>query len=845
MPPLFPDDDELESRSLHDPDAVEPEVERNERIRQECVDNIALVLTTERAQRDREHDDLVFDAISQWSDAARQERRGHADEDGNIVPERPALEINLIDQSLQQISGEARAARLALKVLPKGQSGVDVAERLQGLIRAIQSDSGATEARMWALERALRCGRGYYLIDTDYANDLDADLDVVYRRILDQSGVFFDPYASRADLSDAAWAAVATWMSEDEHRRHWPTAERPAYGSDEWLAMSSWSVPWVRGDSDDHQPAFRVSQYYKVQVTADVIAYHPQKGAVNLSAAARAAGESGEIDPELREALTRENGYVRIREVERRSITKYWVDGTQMLEAAPWDGRWIPVVPVFGKEYNVDGERIWKGVVSNAKDAQRSFNVMRSAQTEAAALVPRVSYIGAEGQDEGYEEMWQNANRVAYAFLPYKPVSYEGHLAPPPHREQAEPPIQHLALLTHEAREDLKGATMRYDPSLGKMSAEQQSGKAIEALQQQGVAATSNYLDNMAQISMPLEGRILIDLVPRVYDAAGRIVTVRSEESDDEEAVMLRRPFTRDKNGAPQPVPCPMCQGRKEIAPLAPGGSTECPACRGEGVAVRPEQAPEAEYVDLADGEMKVVVSVGRAAQTRRQEAITAMAELSQSLPPEMVMAYAHIWVRNMDFPGAQEIADILKGMNPHAQKDGEADIPPEAQQALQQMQQVLEETQSALQEAEQRIATDQVKAQQQAQTKQMEMQGKMALQQMQVQADAQLAMLEGQQKERIERMKAHVSMLKEAAAAKGDAAEAEVDARTQEMLQEMEQAHELALERFRRESEQQLEAMRQAGALRAEALKGALSMAAAEAAPAERQQTGATESRN
>jgi hypothetical protein len=63
------------------------------------------------------------------------------------------------------------------------------------------------------------------------------------------------------------------------------------------------------------------------------------------------------------------------------------------------------------------------------KDSQRMYNYWMSNATEKGALESKAPYIGAEGQFEGHEHEWRNANRVPMAYLEYKQVELEGNLA--------------------------------------------------------------------------------------------------------------------------------------------------------------------------------------------------------------------------------------------------------------------------------------------------------------------------------------------------------------------------------------------------------------------------------
>jgi hypothetical protein len=84
-------------------------------------------------------------------------------------------------------------------------------------------------------------------------------------------------------------------------------------------------------------------------------------------------------------------------------------------------------------------------------------------------------------------------------------------------------------------------------------------------------------------------------------------------------------------------------------------------------------------------GKYDVVVTTGPGYATKRQEALEAMAQLLQGNPNLWAVA-GDLFVKNMDWPGAQEMAKrFAKTIDPKLMQDG--DKPPELQQAEQQIQ--------------------------------------------------------------------------------------------------------------------------------------------------------------
>src|SRR5690606_37970090 len=77
------------------------------------------------------------------------------------------------------------------------------------------------------------------------------------------------------------------------------------------------------------------------------------------------------------------------------------------------------------------------------------------------------------------------------------------------------------------AADDIKSTFGQFDASLGQQSNET-SGKAILARQREGDTATYHYLDNLSK-SIRHTGRILIDMIPRIYDTQ-RVARIIGED---------------------------------------------------------------------------------------------------------------------------------------------------------------------------------------------------------------------------------------------------------------------------------------------------------------------------
>jgi hypothetical protein len=196
------------------------------------------------------------------------------------------------------------------------------------------------------------------------------------------------------------------------------------------------------------------------------------------------------------------------------------------------------------------------------------------------------------------------------------------------------------------ASDDIKGATGQYDSSLGATSNER-SGKAILARERQADTGTYHYVDNLAR-AVRCVTRQLVDLIPKIYDTE-RIARIIGEDGTSDMA--------RVNPDQPEPV--------KKIVDE-------------RGIVIQ-------KVYNLGVGKYDVCVTTGPSYMTKRQESLNAMTELLQG-NPELWAVAGDLFIKNMDWPGAQEMAKrFAKTIDPKLL--GDEDESPEMQAAKQQMQ--------------------------------------------------------------------------------------------------------------------------------------------------------------
>ena len=355
----------------------------------------------------------------------------------------------------------------------------------------------------------------------------------------------------------------------------------------------------------------------------------------------------------------------------RKQIKWCKLTAMEVLEERTWPGKYIPIVPVYGQQLVIESKRKKYGLVRNAKDPQRMLNFWQTSITESVALAPKAKWVMAEGQDEGHEMEWASANIKSSPVLRYKQKDIEGVPAPAPIRLQPEPPPAGILAASDSINNDLQAVLGIFDPN--QMPSGNLSGKAINGQQQQIDLTNFHYFDNLTR-SIRYAGKILLDLIPKIYDHE-RVMRIIGYDNQPELVVLNQR--TVDDAGVTKILN------------------------------------------DVTVGEYDVVMETGPGYNSKRQEAVANMMPLLAASPDLMKVAGDLIF-RNMDFPGADIIADRLAASNPLANVDEKSDIPPQVQMQLAQSKQAMDQMQQQMQQMQMIIQSrsDVVAMQQEGETK-------------------------------------------------------------------------------------------------------------------------------
>lgn len=561
---------------------------------------------------------MLLGGDEQWEQTARNARNG-----------RPTLSINKLPKFLRAVTGDQRQNRPSVKVRPvDSKADPQVATILEGHIRNIEYTSNAAYAYDNAFKMPTAAGfPGYWRILTEYTDDDSFEQDIKIAPVRNHFSVYMDHSVSPYQGKEQFCFVVET-LRKEVFEQQYKGVEASTFagqgqGDEESL--------WFDGEG------IRVAEYFYLEPTTRMI-YQLEDGSVI------------EETPKVKKLIIDQGGQkylqsqdvivpiVKERQVKTHKVMWCKISGHDKPLEGPqeWAGKYIPIIPVMPEELIIEGSTYWKGLIRDARDPQRLYNYVASANIEAVALSPKAPFIVGQKQIEGHEGQWKNAHLLPYPYLVYNDENGN------PNQPRRSDPVQTqpgLITTMQQANMDFEDTIGIFRAGLGAPSNEK-SGIAIRERKESSDVGTYEYHDNLSR-AINWSYRVLIDLIPRIYDTERGL---RLMNPDDTEA----------------------------FAPIN-----------------KQVQGPDGETViinDITQGKYDIVASLGPAYATQRQEAQQVLSDIlvniAQVAPASIPIIMPRLF-KLMDYP---EAADIAKELEEMFGKDKEQGPDPQ-QQAMMKLQ--------------------------------------------------------------------------------------------------------------------------------------------------------------
>lgn len=593
----------------------------------------------------------------QWDDDVRN---------GRVDSQKPCLTINKTRQHNLQIINDAKQNKPGVNIRPVGgEATYDAAQVFEGIVRHIEYQSNAETVYDRATVFQVQGGIGYWRVVTDYVSDDSFDQEIFLRPVKDMLAVYLDPDINEPDGSDAMFGFVF----EDVPKKVFD-AENPDHQQD----SGDSPLGNVAADGWLTKEHVRVAEYYRRDRKKDKLCSFivpPPYQEAGKQIIARMSQMTAD-EKSIYELVKSDKENTQTRDIVTDEITWYKIAGNKIIDRRRWLGKYIPIVRVIGEETIIDGKMDRKGHTRAMKDPNRMYNYWTSEATAQVAFQTQAPYIGPAEAIEGRETEWKDSNVKTAAVLTYNQFTEDGQKLDRPQREQ--PPQMASAYVQgmQICENQMMMASGQYQSQFGQ-NENATSGKAINERQRQGDNATYHFIDNLA-VAIRFTGKILIDLVPKVYDTE-RVIRILAKDGTESQI---------------------------QIKPDAPQGYQKAPPPQDNGQDDT-KQAVAAIFNPNV-GTYEVESDVGPGYATRRQEGFNAMTQIAAQNQDFMKIGGDLLW-RSADFPMADELAERWeRTIPPSIRGEGPSPEVEQVNQQLKQAQDAIVQLQKKLDDKEQEI---------------------------------------------------------------------------------------------------------------------------------------------
>lgn len=495
--------------------------DKKQDIHAEAIKRMNQVQEQTQDQREQALEDRRFYSIAgaQWEgDLARN------------FAEKPKFEVNKIHLSVIRIINEYLTNRITVDYTTKDGDTSDDCEMCSGLYRSDEQASNANEAYDNAFEEAVGGGFGAFKITAIEEDDEDLEDDkqrIAIDPIFDADAtVFFDLDAKRQDKRDARYCFVLKSMTHEAYEEEFPEGTPVSVCK----LIDHAFFDWTTSDS------IYIAEYYVIEEKKqDLHIYEMLDGT-------KERYTQEELEESIDELQAIGARHIKTKKVKDKKVKKYIISGAEILEDCGYiAGKNIPIIPVYGKRWFVDGIERFMGHVRLSKDAQRLKNMQVSKLAEISALSSIEKPIFLDEQTQDHQVQWARDNIENYPFLNISAITGSngekivsgpvGYTKPP-----QVPPA--MAALLQVTENDIKEMLGRQEA--GEELNSNVSGNAIELVQNKLDMQSYIYMDNMAK-AIKRAGEVWLSMARELYIEDGRKMKVIDSQGIPSNVVLAQK----------------------------------------------------------------------------------------------------------------------------------------------------------------------------------------------------------------------------------------------------------------------------------------------------------------
>lgn len=472
-----------------------------------------------------------------------------------VEAKRPCIHLDQLNQYPNSLVNQVRQNPQGVKIQPGGNGANDKTASLrEDRWRAIETQCDAAHAYLTALQCAAERGYGAVTLETEEIAWDGWDQRIKVVREPDPNAILYDPDCKESSFADMEDGFKIWRMPISDFKRRFGedgtitdfNLDHQAAAPD-WVNIDKQTVQVARYSYFEKKPRYLYLLNDGSPTGKKVFKDELPEGATAKKGVMTFADGSSQRILKEKKAV-------------QKSVKQCITNGIQILDRADWAGQRIPIFPCIGKEKFVRTagvtERVLESYITNAIDGQKAFDSAKTNEVEAANMVPKIIYLGYEGQFDTSTD-WKNINKIPTVYAEIKPIvdSASGQVLPLPTRVPYDPPIQSMEMMAEGALRAIQSAIGSHG-FLKQDDTNVKSGKAVALLKSQSDVGSYHFLDNYETMIRAVgeEGNYLLDKIedtPRDVglhkkDGTHEVVRINEPRADKSGTMVEHRYTPRD-----------------------------------------------------------------------------------------------------------------------------------------------------------------------------------------------------------------------------------------------------------------------------------------------------------